>query len=149
MDKIKEKISNTKILAVIGVACMILGTFFAYFSIWGISISLLRYWEGYIILVAAVANLLIIFKTSVNKYMPAIFKGKFGNFLLDIKNPKASLIPTAIVLILVIYMHFSIKSKYINYSFGFFLEVIGLISLGVFPFMYKEEISISENTNEE
>lgn len=149
MDKVKDKVMNTKILAVIGIACMILGTFFAYITFWGLSISLLKYWEGYVIIIMAIANALIIFQTYAEKYMPKIFRGKFGQFLASIENQKVSLIPTAIVAILVIYLHTTVKSSYISYGFGFYLELIGIISLVAYPFVYKgEAISTEINNNE-
>lgn len=148
MEKIKDKVVNTKILAAIGIACMILGTFFAYITFWGISISLLKYWEGYVILIMAIANSLIIFQTYAERYLPRIFRGKLGQFLAGIQNQKASLIPTIIVAVLVIYLHNTIKSSYISYGFGFYLELLGIISLLAYPFVYKGEEKVIETFEE-
>lgn len=144
MEKVKEKVMHTKILAAIGIACMILGIFFAYVkvSLWGFSqsISLLKYWEGYVILVLALVNILIIFKANVEKFLPKMFKGKFGQFLVKIENQKFSLIPTGLVAVLVIYLHSVVMtSSYIHYGLGFYLILIGIILLAVYPFIYKAE----------
>ena len=98
MNNVLDKLKNTRLLAGIGVACMILGTMFSYVSydIFGYSydIALWDYLEGKIILLIAIANLLFIFKDLVEKYIPSLFDTTLGKKIKNINNPKASLVPT-------------------------------------------------------
>ncbi len=146
MEKVLEKIRYTKIIAAIGVVLLILGTFFTYvkFTFFGFEIgsaSLIGYWEGYIVIILALANLLINFKSFAERYIPKLYESKIGNKLANISNPKMSLIPTGIALILLIYLHstLDIDSDYATYGLGFYLLWLGVILLIAYPFIYKGE----------
>ena len=139
-----EKIRSTKILAIVGIACLILGIFFPYVNIkiWSLtqSVALTHYWEGYVIVLVAIANGIMIFREFVEKYIPKLFIGKFGEFLTKVNNPKATLIPTGIAALLVIYLNTAVHiSSYVKYGLGFYIIVIGIVALAAYPFVYKEE----------
>lgn len=86
MNNIIEKCKTTRILGSIGIICLILGTIMPYvrYNIWGFtySISLWGYWEGKIIMLLAIANLLFIFKDFIEKYIPSLFNTNIGFYLM-------------------------------------------------------------------
>lgn len=156
MKNILDKIKNTRVLAAIGVICLFLGTIFTYvkFTVFGYSttISLIGYWEGKIVMVLAVANLLLIFKDIVEKYVPQLFATNLGRKLENVNSPKASLIPTILSVVFVIYLHstLSIDSSYASYGLGFYLLWLGAICLviyGILNLKKKETINMSSTTN--
>lgn len=141
MNNVLDKLKNTRLLAGIGVACMILGTMFSYvsYNIWGYSydISLWDYWEGKIILLIAVANLLFIFKDFVEKYIPSLFNTSIGKKIKDINNPKASLVPTILGAIFAVYLTSKLDVSFSNYSLGFYSLWIGVICLVAYAIIHK------------
>lgn len=144
MNNIMEKLRTTRILGAIGVAGLILGTIMPYvkYNIFGYkyTITLWEYWEGKVIMILAIANLLFIFKDLVEKYIPALFNTNIGRKIAEINNPKYSLIPTILVAIFAIYLtsYLSIDSfKY--YNIGFYLVWIGTISLVAYAFLHKKD----------
>ena len=152
MNNILEKCKNTRILATIGVVGLILGTIMTYveFSLWGYteSISLWGYWEGKIVLLLALANLLLIFRDIVEKYIPSLFNTSFGKKIANIKNPKASLVPTILAVVFAIYLHgkLDIDSEYASYGLGFYSLWVGCISLVAYAILHKKEQHTSEST---
>lgn len=144
MNNIIEKCKTTRILGAIGVVGLILGTIMPYvkYNIFGYkySISLWEYWEGKIIMLLALANLLFIFKDLVEKYVPFLFDNWIGKKVQDCENPKFSLVPTALAAIFAIYetSAFGIESfKY--YNIGFYAMWIGTISLVAYAFLHKQD----------
>ena len=89
-----EVIKNKKILALIGIIMLLLGTFLPYFtvSIFGYSqsISLWGYWEGKIVLALTLANALFIFKDWIEQYVPQLFNNNVGRLVEKANNPKFS-----------------------------------------------------------
>ena len=73
MKSIIEKCRTTKILGAIGIVGLILGTIMPYvkYNFFGYqySISLWGYWEGKVIMILAIANLLFIFKESLTLFL--------------------------------------------------------------------------------
>lgn len=141
MNNVLDKLKNTRLLAGIGVACMILGTIFSYVSydIFGYvyDIALWDYLEGKIILLIAVANLLFIFKDFVEKYIPSLFNTSIGKKIKDINNPKASLVPTILGAIFAVYLTSKLDVSFSNYSLGFYSMWIGVICLVAYAIIYK------------
>ena len=141
MNNIIDKLKNTRILAGIGIVCMILGTMLSYISvsILGISydISLLDYWEGKVILLIAVANLLFIFKDFVEKYIPSLFNTGIGKKIKDIENPKASLVPTILGAAFAFYLTSRLSVEFSDYSLGFYSMWIGVICLVAYAILHK------------
>jgi len=143
MNNVIDKLKNTRILAAIGIAGLILGTIFSYvsYSIWGYSysISLWDYWEGKIILIIAVANLLFIFKDFVEKYIPSLFNTSIGRKIADINNPKASLVPTILAAAFALYLTLKLDVDFSNYSLGFYALWIGVICLVAYAILHKRD----------
>ena len=144
MNNIIEKCKKTRILGAIGIAGLVLGTIMPYvkYNIWGYkySISLWGYWEGKIIMLLALANLLFIFKDLVKKYVPSLFNSNIGKKIQDCDNPKFSLIPTVIAAVFAIYMTSTLGMKSFKYyNIGFYAMWIGTISLVAYAFLHKQD----------
>ena len=144
MNNIIEKCNSTRILAAIGIAGLVLGTITPYvkYNIFGYkySISLWGYWEGKIIMVLALANLLFIFKDLVEKYVPFLFNNWVGRKVQDCDNPKFSLIPTVLVAIFAIYETSVLGiDSFKYYNLGFYTMWIGVISLVAYAFLHKTD----------
>lgn len=141
MDKILEKLKNTRLLAGIGIACLVLGTMLSYvsYSFWGYTyeISLFDYWEGKIVLLIAIANLLFIFKDFVEKWVPSLFNTTFGKKIAEINNPKASLVPTVAAAAFALWLTLRLDVSFSNYSLGFYSLWIGVIALVAYAFLHK------------
>ena len=141
MNNILEKMKNTRLLAGIGIAGLILGTMLSYvsYSVLGYTyqISLFDYLEGKIILIIAIANLMFIFKDFVEKYIPALFKSGIGKKIADINNPKASLVPTIAAAAFAIYLTTKLDVSFSNYSLGFYSLWIGVIALVAYAFLHR------------
>ena len=141
MNNVLDKLKNTRLLAGIGVACMILGTMFSYvsYNIFGYSydIALWDYLEGKIILLIAIANLLFIFKDLVEKYIPSLFDTTLGKKIKDINNPKASLVPTFLGAAFALYLTLKLDVSFSAYSLGFYSMWIGVICLVAYAIIHK------------
>ena len=140
-----EVIKNKRILALVGIAGLILGCFLPYytFSLFGYtqSISLWGYWEGKIILVLTLANALFIFQDYIEKYIPQLFNNWIGNIVQTAKNPKLALVPTILVAVFAISLiiRLDVDSKYIKYGLGFWVLWIGIIALIGHAIFYKKQ----------
>lgn len=154
MNKFLEKCKNTRLLALIGIVGLILGTMMDYIkiSVFGFteSLSLWGYWEGKIVLLLAIANTLFIFKDWVEKYIPALFNTNIGKKIANITNPKASLVPTILAVIFMLYLHnrLNIDSEYTSYGLGFYLLWIGAISLVAYAILHKGNNTVLNNETE-
>ena len=152
MNNIIEKCKTTRILALIGIIGLILGSILPYIKyeswLYDISISLLDCWEGKVTLILAIANLLFIFKDFVEKYIPALFNSSLGQKIYNCSNPKYSLIPTVLAAIFIIYLTFSL-SEYLslsNYGIGFYITWLSIICLIAYAFLHKDSID-TDNIN--
>lgn len=140
-----EVIKNKRILALIGIAGLILGCFLPYYtvSVFGYtqSISLWGYWEGKIVLVLTLANALFIFQDFIEKYVPQLFNNWVGNLVQKAKNPKFALIPTILVAVFAISLiiRLDVDSEYIKYGLGFLVLWIGIIALIGHAIFYKKQ----------
>ena len=144
MNDIIEKMKTTRILAVIGIVGLVFGTIMPYvkYSFLGYrySISLWGYWEGKVIMLLAIANLLFIFKDLVEKYAPFLFNSSIGKKIQDCDNPKFSLIPTALSAIFAIYLTSILGiDSFKYYNIGFYALWIGTISLIAYAVMHRQE----------
>ena len=141
MSNMIEKMKNTRILATVGIAGLILGTIFPYvsYSFFGssLSMSLWDYWQGKVVLVLAIANLLFIFRDVVEKYVPSLFNTDIGKKIADMDNSKGSLVPTILSIIFVLYLQIRLDVDFDNYSLGFYLLWIGVIALVAYAFLHK------------
>ena len=144
MKSIIEKCRTTKILGAIGIVGLILGTIMPYvkYNFFGYqySISLWGYWEGKVIMILAIANLLFIFKDLVEKYVPSLFNSGLGQKIRDCENPKFSLIPTILCAIFAIYVTSILGIETFGYyNIGFYSMWLGTISLVAYAFLHKPE----------
>lgn len=144
MNNIMEKFRTTRILGAIGIVGLILGTIMPYVKIdfWGYkySVSLWGYWEGKVIMLLAIANLLFIFKDLVEKYIPALFNNAIGAKIKDLDNPKYSLIPTILSAIFAIYLTTILDIEdFKYYNLGFYAIWIGTISLVAYAILHKND----------
>lgn len=143
MSNMIEKMKNTRILATVGIAGLILGTIFPYvsYSFFGssLSMSLWDYWQGKVVLVLAIANLLFIFRDVVEKYVPSLFNTDIGKKIADMNNSKGSLVPTILSVIFVLYLQIKLDVDFDNYSLGFYLLWIGVIALVAYAFLHKNQ----------
>ena len=141
MNNILEKCKTTRILAVIGIVCMFLGTIFSYvsYSIWGYNyeIALWDYMEGKIILVLVIVNLIFIFKDYIEKYAPKLVEKGFWQKIASIKSSKASLISTVLSAAFAIYLTLKLDVEFSNYSLGFYSLWIGVIALVAYAILHK------------
>lgn len=138
-----DKLKNTRILGVIGIVGLILGIVLPYYTIsffgYTKSVSLWGYWEGKIMMILTIANLLFIFKDYVEKYVPQMFDYNIGRIIKD-ANPKFSIVPTILVVVFAIYLYtkIDIDTSYVKYGLGFWSLWGGIISLIVYTFLYKK-----------
>ena len=139
-----EVIKNKRILAIIGIAGLVLSCFFPYFKIsilgYSRSISLWGYWEGKIIVLLALANALFIFQDFIEKYIPQLFNNWIGSIVKKTNNPKFSLIPTILVAVFAIslIMKVDVDFDYIKYGLGFYILWIGILSLIGHAIFYRK-----------
>lgn len=140
-----EVIKNKRILALVGIAGLILGCFLPYYTVsffgYTQSISLWGYWEGKIVLVLTLANALFIFQDFIEKYVPQLFNNWVGNLVQKAKNPKFALIPTILVAVFAISLiiRLDVDSDYIKYGLGFWVLWIGIIALIGHAIFYKKQ----------
>lgn len=147
MANILEKLKTTRILAAIGIIGLIAGTILPYaeFHIFGYSYSatLWNYWQGKIIMLLSVANLLFLFKDIVEKYIPALFQSSFGQKIQELDEAKYSMIPTVLVIIFALYLSFSLSIDLKYCSIGFYLLWIGVISLIAYAILHRKNVNMS------
>lgn len=140
-----EVIKNKRILALVGIAGLILGCFLPYYTVsffgYTQSISLWGYWEGKIVLVLTLANALFIFQDFIEKYVPQLFNNWVGNLVQKAKNPKFALVPTILVAVFAISLiiRLDVDSEYIKYGLGFYILWVGIIALVGHAIFYKKE----------
>lgn len=138
-----EIIKNKRILAVIGLVCLLFGTFLPYytFSFFGIteSISLWGYWEGKVVLILTIANTIFIFKDLIGKFIPQLLNSGIGR-MAEKSGAKLSLIPTILIAGFVIYLFFrlDVDSEYLKYGLGFYLLWIGIVALVAHAIFYRK-----------
>lgn len=144
-----EVIKNKRILALVGISCLFLGSAIPYykFTLLGYSynISLWNYWEGKIIVILILANTMFIFKDYLQKYVPHVFNSSLGK-KIENANSKLAIIPTILVALFVVYLtaHLNVTSEYIKHGLGFYTLWIGVVSLVGHVIFYK-----SSNPKEE
>ena len=148
-----EVLQNKRYVGLAGLILLLLGVFLPYYtwSIWGITgkVSLIGYWEGYVILVAVVATALFIFKDYAEKYIPNAFN---NNFLGKIKsaNSKLVLVPIGISALVALYLTVSVDvdSSFIKYGSGFWITWLGIAALVAHVFLYKGEAEVTKTSNQ-
>ena len=132
-----DKLKNTRILAIIGIIGVILGTVVPYISIWFYDITLFDYWQGKVIMFLAIVDLLFIFKDYVEKYVPALFDTPAGKKVKEWDKPKYTLVPTIIIALISLWLTVSLGRSFKYYTIGFYLLWIGTICLIVYAILNK------------
>lgn len=142
MEIVMEKIKKTKILALIGIIGLILGTLLPYLKVevfgYSKSLSLWGYWEGKIIIILAVLNTMFIFKEYVKQYAPQMFNSPFGKWVEN-ANDKMSLIPTLLSAAFAVYLYIELEEvrSFAKYGIGFYVVWASIVCLVAFSFLYK------------
>lgn len=145
LSRLTDLAKKTRLLAVVGLSCLFLSIFFTYvkYTVLGLAvkIKLIEYFEGKIMILLILCNLLFIFKDYVKKYVPKLFQNEIGKKIDNINDQRITLIPTVLTVIFAFAVKGETKVEYLNisYSLGFFLMWIGIISLVAYPFIYKKE----------
>lgn len=141
MNNIIEKCKKTRILGVIGIAGLILGTILPYvkYRLFGhkLSISLWGYWQGKIVMILAIANLLFIFRDIVEKYIPTLFDTQLGQKIQELDNTKYSLFPTILSAFFALYLTFELHADFKHYNLGFYSLWVGTICLIAYSFLHR------------
>lgn len=139
-----EVIKNKRILALVGIICLFIGTITPYFKFsflgYSYTISLWKYWEGKVIVALIVANAMFIFKDYLQKYVPQIFNSSMGQ-KIENANPKLSIVPTILVVAFVVYLtaHLDVASEYLKHGLGFYALWIGVVGLVGHVIFYKKQ----------
>lgn len=142
MENVMEKIKKTRILALIGIIGLVLGTLLPYLKVdflgYTKSLSLWGYWEGKVIILLAVLNTMFIFKDYIKQYVPQMFNSPFGRWVENAKD-KMSLIPTGLSAAFAIYLYIELEDvrSFAKYGIGFYIVWISVICLAAFAFLYK------------
>ncbi len=145
-----EILKNKRVLALIGLICLFLGIIMPYFqvSIFGYTyeIKLWGYWEGKVMLILIIANVMFIFKDYIEKYVPQLFNTDLGSKIQN-ANPKLAIIPTIGVAAFAIWLYISldIDTTYLEHGFGFWCLWIGVICLVGHTIFYKKDSSINSS----
>ena len=137
-----EILKTKRILAAIGIICLLLGNALPYYTFSAIgltrSLSLWGYLEGKIILILTIANALFIFKDVIEKYVPKLFDSKLGQKIANAKDPKLSLIPLILIIVFVVYLNTKANEYiHLNKGIGFYLLWLGIIAMAAHSFIYK------------
>lgn len=154
MDMLKKK----NYLGIAAIVLMLLGVVLPYYKVefLGISqgVSLIKSWEGWILILMAFYSALVVFKTFFEEKLPFVYNsavtGAMGK-IKGLKGAKGLLIPAGICVLIMIYLHVSVRkslagpSTFINlndivkYGIGFYTEILGVICLAVHAFLYEGE----------
>lgn len=138
-----EKIKNTRILSAVGLVCLFLGVILPYFTFsflgYKYEIKLWGYWEGKVMMILILANVLFIFKDYVEKYVPQLFNSEIGTKIKE-ANSKFAIIPTILVAAFAIYLYakLDVDTTYLKYGIGFYSLWVGVACLVVHTFLYKK-----------
>ena len=140
-----EKFVKTRLLALIGLACLLLAVFLPYFKVsffgFGASVSLIQAWQGWVILILGVVYLAFVFRDYLKKMIPGLFKTGFGKWL-EKADMRFALIPVGLILLIALFSGVTGEvGSYGHYSIGFYLLWVAVVALVVFPFIYKAKKS--------
>ena len=135
MDKVLSVLKNTKILGIIGAILLIIGNFFTFASVKVLwveqSVSFIE-GNGVFVLILGILALLIVFIDFILSKIP---EGKL-KFLFKLRNQKIVLIP-AIISAIILFIVGSDAFEMGSAGLGFYLLLIGVIALVIYPFLYK------------
>ena len=137
MDKVLSILKNTKILGIIGAILLIIGNFFTFASVKVLwveqSVSFIE-GDGVFVLISGIISLLIIFIDFILSKIP---EGKL-KFLFELRNQKFVLVP-AIISAIILFIDGRNAFDVGSAGLGFYLLLIGVITLIIYPFLFKED----------
>ena len=143
LNKTLKLSKNTRFLAALGLACSFLCIFFTYvkYTVLGmaVKIKLIDFFEGKLMILLILLNLMFVFKDYVKKYLPKLFQNNLGKKIENINDQRLTLIPTILMVIFAFVVKGETKVEFLNikYGLGFFLMWLGVISLVIYAFIYK------------
>ena len=143
LNKTLKLSKNTRFLAALGLACSFLCIFFTYvkYTVLGmaVKIKLIDFFEGKLLILLILLNLMFVFKDYVKKYLPKLFQNNLGKKIENINDQRLTLIPTILMVIFAFVVKGETKVEFLNikYGLGFFLMWLGVISLVIYAFIYK------------
>ena len=153
-----EVLKNKRYLAIGGIVSLFLAVLFPYYTykvellgkvISEGKVSLIGYWEGYMILLCVIAIAVFIFMDFIEKYASFLTSIPFVQNIKN-KNPKFVLVPIGIIILVSIYdMRALSKYSFTKFGLGFYLEIIGIICLVGHVILYKGATGITSSSNEQ
>lgn len=139
-----DYIKNKRIIALAGLACLLLGVFLAYYKVsllgFSQSVSLIQAWQGIIILIITIITALFIFKDYVKKIVPKLFNTSFGKKLEKV-NDKLVLAPVVLIIITLLTAggDFGSVKSLVSHGLGFYLSWLGVLLVIAHVFTYKND----------
>ena len=139
-----DYIKNKRIIALVGLACLLLGVFLAYYkvSLFGFSqsVSLIQAWQGIIILILTIVIAFFIFKDYVKKVVPKLFKSSFGKKIESL-NDKLVLVPIVLIIIILFTAggDFGSVKSLVSHGAGFYFSWLGVLLTIAHVFTYKND----------
>ena len=137
MEKILSVLKNTKILGIVGAILLIVGNFFTFATtkiLWiETSVKFIE-GDGVFVLILGILALLIVFVDFILSKIP---EGKL-KFLFKLRNQKFVLVP-AIISAIILFIDGRNAFDVGSAGLGFYLLLIGVITLIIYPFLFKED----------
>ena len=137
MEKVLQFLKNTKILGIVGAILLIVGNFFTFVTtkiLWVESSVKFIEGDGVFVLILGILALVIIFMDFILSKIP---EGKL-KFLFKLRIQKFVLIP-AIISAIILFIDGKDAFDIGSAGLGFYLLLIGIIALVIYPFVYKED----------
>jgi len=136
-----EKLKNSRMLAVIGLAAITLALFLPYITITvydSISLSLIEYTEGKIVMIFIIFHAVVIFQDYIKKYVPRFHTSGF-NRIQDMDDSNLMLIAASLTVAYAIFLYFQIDvdTAFVNYGIGFWMLWIGILCLMIHAVLHK------------
>ena len=151
VNTISDQLKNTRVLAGIGLVVMLIGTILPYiktYSLNGIPKTslLLEYWEGKIVLILLIANLIFLFKDYVEKYIPSLLNVTVWKKISILKYQYAML-PSIIATIFILELTINRNAGFAMFSTGFYTLWLGVICIIIYLIINKGKPVIPEKNN--
>lgn len=141
-----EILKNKRYLALAGLCTLLLAIFLPYYSykveafgkvVSEGKVSLIGYWEGYIILFCIISTAIYIFMDFIEKYASFLTNLPMVQNIKN-NNPKLVLVPIGIIILVSIYDIISLsKYSFTKFGLGFYFEIIGIICLVAHAILYR------------
>lgn len=149
MDKLKK----TRILGAIGLVSLFLGVMLPYYEFsllsYSYKIRLWGYFEGKIVMILLIANLLFIFKDLILKYVPQMFNSDIGQKIKN-ANEKFAIVPTILIVIFVVVLFLRLDvGSTLEHGLGFYFLWLGIICLLLHTFIIKKNTNVLQVKKEE